>query len=198
MFNVVWFKNPQVFVSFFFFTAFWFFSSFCGYFPFIWCLLLFINCRAHLSMPISIPIFWLHILSIRVCNSFSFLANSLMSSMYIRGLIFFWRFVEFSLWLSSRIVITNSNCNSVSPWKIPVQIFTSDKIFPSADSSTIQFLMVFSINFMTSPDIQYSWDIYYQKTSKIAFFGFTCYQNFAAKNNWTNRLQQPADNNIYN
>ena len=47
-------------------------------------------------MPKSIPKSWLYILTayIRVSNSFSISANSLMSSMYIWSLIFLW-FVEF-------------------------------------------------------------------------------------------------------
>ena len=52
--------------------------------------LLFVISVAHFPMPNSIPITWLYILTayIRVTNAFSFLANSLMLSMYIRWLIF--------------------------------------------------------------------------------------------------------------
>ena len=52
--------------------------------------LLFITSMAHFSMPNSIPISWLYILTvcIKVFKSLSFLANSLMSSMYIKWLIF--------------------------------------------------------------------------------------------------------------
>ena len=51
---------------------------------------LFITSMAHFSMPNSIPMSWLYILTacIRVSSSFSFFANSLMSSMYIKWLIF--------------------------------------------------------------------------------------------------------------
>ena len=34
-----------------------------------------------------------------------------------------------SVWLSDIIVITNSNCDKASPWKIPLVIFTLAKIF---------------------------------------------------------------------
>ena len=53
------------------------------------------------------------------------------------------------------IAITNSNGDSASPWNMPLWIFTSVKLFPPAVISTLQFSMVFSINFMTSPDILY-------------------------------------------
>ena len=85
---------------------------------------LFITSMAHFSMPNSIPMTWLYILteSIKVYNSFSFLANSLMSSMYIRwlfcNLLSFYPDVHFlSMWLSGIIAIINSNGDSASPWK---------------------------------------------------------------------------------
>ena len=82
-------------------------------------------------MPNSIPMSWLYILTacIRVCNSFPFFANSLMSSMYIRWLIFsedlqsLYSAVHFlSMWLSGIIVIINSNGDSASPLNIPLWI----------------------------------------------------------------------------
>ena len=55
-----------------------------------------------------------------------------------------------SIWLSE-IAITNSNGDSAYLWKIPLWIFTSVKLFPSA----LQFSTIFSINFMNSLDILY-------------------------------------------
>ena len=94
-------------------------------------------------MPNSIPLSWGYILTacIRVSNSFSFFANSLMLSMYIRWLIFscdLWssyprvHFLRISL--SSIIPITNSNSNgdSLFPWNIPLWIFALAKLFPPA------------------------------------------------------------------
>ena len=102
---------------------------------------------------------WLYILiaCIRVSNSFSFFANSLMSSMYIRLWIFSCDFVGLypavhflSMWLSGIIAITNSNGNSASPWNIPLWIFASAKLFLSAVNSTFWIFLVYSIKFMTS------------------------------------------------
>ena len=79
------FQYPQVFVGFLFSERsddYLFGSSI----PSVICLLpLFITSMAHFSMPNPIPISWLYILTvrIRVSNSFSFWAKSLMSSMYI-------------------------------------------------------------------------------------------------------------------
>ena len=78
---------------------------------------------AHFSMSNSIPIFYvflLHVLEFPIlCH---FFANSLMSSMYIRWLIFscdllsFYPAVHFlSMWLCGIINITNSNGDSASP-----------------------------------------------------------------------------------
>ena len=53
------------------------------------------------------------------------------------------------------IPVTNSNVDNASPWNITHWIFTSFKLFPPAVSSTLHFSMIFSINFMTSPDISY-------------------------------------------
>ena len=63
---------------------------------------LFITSMAYFSMPNSISMSWLYILTVcvRVSNSFSFLANSLMSSGYIRWFIFSCDLVSFvQLWI---------------------------------------------------------------------------------------------------
>ena len=72
----------------------------------------------------------------------TFIFQSLMSSMYIRWYIFscdLWSMYQpvhfLSKWLSDIIVLTNSNGDSPSLWKIPLWIFTSVKLFPSAVSS---------------------------------------------------------------
>ena len=73
---------------------------------------------------------WFYILTagIRVSNSFSFLANSLMSSMYIKWCIFpsdllsFYPPVRFlRMRLSGIIAIKNSNGDCASPWNIPFE-----------------------------------------------------------------------------
>ena len=112
----------------------------------------------------SIPMSWLYILTvcIKLSNSFSFLVNSLMSSMYIRWIIFSGNFVNcyrivhfLSMWLSGIIAITNSNGDSASPWKIPLWIFTTAKLFSPVVNYTLQISIVISINLMTLPDILY-------------------------------------------
>ena len=120
----------------------------------------FIISMAHFSMINSIPISWLYILTvcIRVSNS-SLLENILMLSMYIRWLIFcdLWNLYPpvhvLCKYESGMVTTTNRNGDSASPWNIPLWIFTSAKLFPSAVNSTLKFFMVFSTNFMTSPDI---------------------------------------------
>ena len=99
---------------------------------------------------------------IRVSSSFSFFANSFISSIYIRWLIFtcdllsLYPVVHFlSMWFSGIMAIMNSRSDSVSPWKIPLWIFISGKLFPPAVNSTLQFFTVFSMKFMTSCDILY-------------------------------------------
>ena len=57
--------------------------------------------------------------------------------------------------LSGIIAITKSIGDSISHWKIPLWIFTS-ALFPPTVSSIFQFSMVFSMKFMTSPDILYT------------------------------------------
>ena len=93
---------------------------------------------------------------------FSFFANSFMSSMYIRWLIFscdllsLYPSVHFlSKWLSDIIAIINSNGDSASPWNIPLWIFASAQLFLPAVNSTLQVFMFFSIKFMSSSDILY-------------------------------------------
>ena len=113
----------------------WFGSSL----PSIRCRLpLFITSMAHFPMLNSIPMSWLYILTvrIRVSRCFSFFANSLMSSMYIRWLIFsfdlqsLYLSVHFlSIWLRGIMAIMNSKGDSASPWEIPLWIFVSAKVF---------------------------------------------------------------------
>ena len=100
-------------------------------------LLLFITSMAHFSMPNSVPMSRLYILTVvlRFSTSFSFFANSLMSSMYIRWLIFscdqlsLYPAVHFlSIWLSVIIIIMNNNEDTASRLKIPPWIFVLAKI----------------------------------------------------------------------
>ena len=106
--------------------------------------------------------FWLYIptVCIRVSSSFSFFAHGLMSSLYIRLLIFscdllsLYPAVHFlSMWLSGNVATMNSKGESASPWKIPLWIFVSAKLSPPAVNSTFQVFMVFSMKFKTSCDI---------------------------------------------
>ena len=96
-------------------------------------------------MPNSIIISWVYIpcVCIRVSNSFSVVANSLMSSMYIRWLIFSCDLLNLYLpvyflciWLRGIITITNSNGDSASHWNLPLWIFNSANIFPLVVNST--------------------------------------------------------------
>ena len=80
---------------FYWLTPWEFFTSalswFCCSIPSVRCRFpLFIISMAHFSILNSIPTFWLYILTacIKISNSFSIFANSLMSSMYIKRLIF--------------------------------------------------------------------------------------------------------------
>ena len=141
------------------------FSWFSNLIPFVMCRFpQFIISMAHFSKSNSIPMSWLYILTacIRVSNYFSFLANSLISFMYIRWFIFscdlisLYPAVHFlSMWLSGIIAIINSNGDCASPWNIPLWIFVSTKLFPPAVNSPLQVFMVFSIKFVTSSDIIY-------------------------------------------
>ena len=98
------------------FSLLWALYIFILFGGFIWSVMcrfpLFITSMAHFSMSDSIPMSWLYILTarFRVFNSFPFLANSLMSSMYIMPLILscdlqsFYPAVNFlSMWLSGII-----------------------------------------------------------------------------------------------
>ena len=115
---------------------------------------LFIMSIAHFSMPNSISMSWPYIqtVCIRVLRSFSFFEISLMSSMWIRWLIFscylliLYRAVHFlSVWSSGIMAIMNSNGDSASPWNIPLEIFASAKLLPPTVNSTQQVFMVFLI-----------------------------------------------------
>ena len=112
----------------------------------------------------SIPMSWLYIVTvcIRSSSSFSFFANSLMSSMYIKWLTFscdllsLYPAVHFlSMWLSGIMAVMNSKGDRASPWKIPLRIFASTNLLPPAVNSTLQVFMVLSIKFMTSFAILY-------------------------------------------
>ena len=141
------------------------FSWFGSSIPSVICRFLFFTISiAHFSMPNSIPISRVYIFTayIRVSDSFSFLANSLMSSMYIRWLMFscellsWYPLVYFlSMWLSGIITITNSNGERESPWNIPLWIFASATLFTAVVNSTLKVPMVFSIKFVTSSDMLY-------------------------------------------
>ena len=70
--------------------------------------------------------------------------------MYIRWLIFscdllsLYPAVHFlSMWISGIMAIMNIRGDSASPWKIPLWIFVSAKLFPPDVNSTLQFFMVF-------------------------------------------------------
>ena len=124
----------------------------------------FITSMVPFSLPISIPMSWLYILTpyISVSNSLSFFANSLMPFMYVRYLIFSCDLLSLypamyflSMRLSGIIAIINSNGDSASPWNKPLWTFASAKFLSPTTSSTFQVFMVFSIKFMTSCDILY-------------------------------------------
>ena len=51
--------------------------------------------------------------------------------------------------------IMNSKGDRASPWKIPLWIFASANLLPSAVSSTLQVFVVLSMKLMTSSDILY-------------------------------------------
>ena len=70
--------------------------------------------------------------------------------MHIKWLLFscdqlsFYPAVHFlSLWLSGIMAIMNSKGDSASPWKIPLWIFASDKLFRPAVNSIVQVLIGF-------------------------------------------------------
>ena len=88
LFDGVRFQYFQVLISFFSLNVL-IFSWFSSSIPSVFCRFPLIII-AHFSMPNFFPMSWQYILiaCIRVSNSFSFLTNSLMPSMYRRGLIF--------------------------------------------------------------------------------------------------------------
>ena len=95
---------------------------------------------------------------IRVSNSLFILESILMSSMYIKWLIFSCDVLSlyptmhfFRMWLSGIIAITKSNGDSTYFCYMPVWIFTSAKLFPSA--IILQVSIVFSIKYMISSGI---------------------------------------------
>ena len=115
-------------------------------------------------MPSFSPMSRLYILTlcIRVSSSFSFFANSLMSSMYIKWLTFSCELLSLYLavhflrmWLSGIMTIMNSKGDRASPWKIPLWIFASVNLLPPAVKSTLQVFIVLSMKLMTSSDILY-------------------------------------------
>ena len=98
----------------------------------------------------------------RVSSSFPFFANNLMSSMYIRWLIFscdrlsLYPAVHFlSMFFSGIMALMNSKDDTVSHCKMPPWIFVSAMLLPPAVSSALQIFMVSSMQFMTSFDILY-------------------------------------------
>ena len=116
--------------------------------------LLFIISMAHFSIPNSILMSWLYILTarIRVYNSFSLLANSLISPIHIRWLIFSYDLLNLylaahflSMWLRDIIGITNCSGDCAFHWNIPIWIFTLAMLFLPAINSTRQVFMVFRL-----------------------------------------------------
>ena len=101
---------------------------------------LFIISMAHFSMPNSMSISSLYILTdcIGVSNSFSFLANrchpcTFGGRYFSCDLWSLYQPVHFlSIWFNGIIAIIKSNGDSASSWKIPLWIFTSAKLFPFA------------------------------------------------------------------
>ena len=147
-----------------FFPSVLIFFSWFGRFilSFMCSFLLVIISISHFSLPNSITMSWLYIL--RVCilvsNYRSVFANILMSSIYMRWLIFSCNLVSLyllvyfpNMWLNGIITITNINGDGVSPWKIILWILTSAKLFSPADHLTVPVSMVFLMNFMTVLDI---------------------------------------------
>ena len=115
-------------------------------------------------MPSSVPMYRLYLLTvcIRVSRSFSFFANSLMLSMYIKWLTFscdllrFYPAVHFlSMWLSVIMAIMHNKGDRAAPLKIRLWIFASANLLPPTVSSTLQVFIVFSMKCMTSSDILY-------------------------------------------
>ena len=109
-----------------FFQAFRFVSLFCTSIPSVPCYFpFFIFNLAHLCMSNSITMSWLYILSVSnwMAILFPFLANRLMSSLYIRILIISFNLIN---WIYLCIFwVKNSYGDSASPCNIDLRIFNS-------------------------------------------------------------------------
>ena len=102
------------------------------------------------------------IVFIMVCNSFFIFCNILLSSMYMKWLIFSCDLVGFylpvhflSMWISGIIAITNNNDDRKSSRNIPPWIFSFAKLFPPVVTSTFQFFVVSGRKFIILSDILY-------------------------------------------
>ena len=124
--------------KFLFLRTFWFCLGWVVLFPLSRHFPLLIISMANFSTPNSIHMSWLYILTTCMRDSYSFplLGKSLMSSMYVRRLMFSCDFISLyslvhflSMWLSGIIAMTNSNGDIASPWNIPFWIFASDHFF---------------------------------------------------------------------
>ena len=91
---------------------------------------LFIASMMHFSMPNSILISWLYILTVWGFFRLSFYPP-----------VHFLR-----MWLSGIMVIANTDDDSASPRNMPLWIFNSVKLWNPVVHSTLQVCMVFSIN----------------------------------------------------
>ena len=136
---------------------------------------------AHFSKANSIVISSHYILTscINVSNSFSFLVNNLMSSIYVRYFFFcccffFLRckFLTACAFLSSIIAITNSYGENVSPWKISLWIFSSAEIVPPAVHSTLEFYIVSVFNLIALSLIVYIFREYLMQLSRTILYLF--------------------------
>ena len=130
------------------------------------------------------------IVCIRVSYSFSFLTSSLMSSLYVRWVIFFLRVCKFitpvhflSMGLSGIIAITSSYGESQSPWQIPLWIFYCSKVFPPAIKSTRQLFRVSMMSLMS--------------LSNFCAFLDSLLSNFGGSYHWISFSQSPRHGNIF-
>ena len=111
------------------------------------------------SMPNSILIWWLYILTACIFQFF-FIFDKLFDVVHVHLVIdHFQRFVKFVSSCAFPKYIKwhhhyYSNGDRPSPWKIPHWIFTSAMRFPPAVNSTLQFFIIFLKNFMTLSDIK--------------------------------------------
>ena len=152
---LIWWRQLPIFSERFDFFLIWFLldsiPSVMRRFP------LFTTSMVHFSMPNSILISWLYILtdSIRVSNTFSFLANSLTLSLYIKWFGLFLGFTEFVSgcdWVASSLLETVMVIVNLSGICLSGSFA---KLFLPAFNSSLQVSMVFSINFITSSSILY-------------------------------------------